>query len=293
MRDVRGRALKKIAGFVTLQALSTKLPTSEDLIPILLRTLKDRLGNGLKAPFPGPQRNCDLHADDMARGWLLKANPTVFEHHPEFAGPKQQLLVNIIEAGWELVRRGVLRPGALTFSGLNASDAGEFSLTARGREWLATADDSHYIILQSSALRAVFEGFSSRFNDGFAQRSSEAVRCREADAYLACCVMCGAAAESVLLSLAIAKAGDPGKVMSEYSSSRGRSRVISRLVGQAPKPIPDDFQKRMTLISYWRDDAAHGLGSPITAPQADFTLRELLLLAQFATQHWDRLTQTV
>ena len=81
--------------------------------------------------------------------------------------------------------------------------------------------------------------------------------------------MCGAAAESVLLSLAVAKIKDNEKVQREYLSSGGRGRVINSLVGQKPKPIAEDFKKRMALIAYWRDDAAHGLNSPITAPQAD------------------------
>lgn len=285
--------LNQIVGVISLQpVLNVKLPTSEDLIPFLFKTLKDRLGNGARAQHPGVRTDCDLYAYDIAYSWLLKANPGVSQHQQDFERLKEQLVAIVVEAAWELIRRGGLRPGGLTFPDTNASDPGRFCLTARGREWLATADESHYIIMQSSALRAVFEGLCSRFNEGFAQRSAEAVRCREADAYLACCVMCGAAAESVLLSLAVAKIKDEKKVLNEYLSSGGRGRVINNLVGQEPKPIADDFKKRMVVIAFWRDDAAHGLGSPITAPEADFTLRELLLLAQFATHHWERLTQT-
>jgi hypothetical protein len=58
----------------------------------------------------------------------------------------------------------------------------------------------------------VLQPFIGRFGDGFAQRAAEASRCHRTTNYLACCVMAGAAAESILLAVAIAKmAGDEGK----------------------------------------------------------------------------------
>jgi len=46
----------------------------------------------------------------------------------------------------------------------------------------------------------------------------------------------------------------------------------------------------MAILSYWRDDAAHGVASPISASEAEEALRQLLLLAQFAAQYWKELT---
>jgi hypothetical protein len=35
---------------------------------------------------------------------------------------------------------------------MNASHPGRFSLTARGKQWLADADESHFILMQPGAL---------------------------------------------------------------------------------------------------------------------------------------------
>ena len=109
----------------------------------------------------------------------------------------------------------------------------------------------------------VDSGFQPLFGDGFHQRAMEAVKCRNAEAWLACCAMVGAAAESVLLAIAITKEGDEERVLRVYRSNRGRQAVLNMIVGQA------DAQRRNTrttfagIVSLWRDDAAHGQASPI------------------------------
>jgi hypothetical protein len=103
--------------------------------------------------------------------------------------------------------------------------------------------------------------------------------------------MCGAAAESVLLAIAIAKAGDRDRVLAEYKASTGRRRILNTVIGQAPQELARPFESMMGLLSYWRDDAAHGLDSTITELEAHEALTRLVRLAQFASDRWEDLTK--
>jgi hypothetical protein len=53
--------------------------------------------------------------------------------------------------------------------------------------------------------------------------------------YLACCAMAGAAAESILLAVAIAKTGDEDKMLKTYRAAGGR-RDLTRLVAASVAP---------------------------------------------------------
>ena len=74
--------------------------------------------------------------------------------------------------------------------------------------------------------------FGPIFGSGFQQRANEAIRCYGAHAYLACCVMCGASAESILLNLAIAKDGDEQRVLNKYRAANGRRTLENLVIGQ-------------------------------------------------------------
>jgi hypothetical protein len=102
--------------------------------------------------------------------------------------------------------------------------------------------------------------------------------------------MCGAAAESILLALATAKSNDENAVLKEYRTATGRKKTIDGLVGQQTDSSQRQFRSFMSLLSYWRDDAAHGIATPISAPEAEEALRQLLMLAQFAGRYWSELT---
>jgi hypothetical protein len=102
--------------------------------------------------------------------------------------------------------------------------------------------------------------------------------------------MCGAAAESILLAVAIAKSGDEGVTLDIYKSSNGRRKIIDQIVAQARQAISEPFRSATGLLSYWRDEAAHGLASTISEIEAHEALARLLQFAQFATDNWEELT---
>ncbi len=191
-----------------------------------------------------------------------------------------------MDAGWELCRRGIVRPGVNVDGG---QDVGGYSLTLAGREALASIDHSSILILQPGSLAATFTGYRERFGAGFYQRAQEAIKCRNAEAWLACCAMAGAAAESILLALAVAKSGSEEDVLEAYRRSGGRQRVLNIVVGQASAATQNTLSNFTGIVSFWRDEAAHGQESPLSTANADETLRQLLHMCQWVDGEWDRL----
>jgi hypothetical protein len=192
------------------------------------------------------------------------------------------------DAAWELARIGVIRPGRVAPKGQEmANDFGDlWSITEFGFQWLPDASKRPY--LDMSRLSEIFASFAGRFGPGFAQRAVEAVRTYRTGNYLSACAMVGAAAESILLAVAIAKSGDEAKMLKIYQS--GRSRVTTYVVGKSTPSVARQFEAAMHVLHYWRDDASHGVHTNISEVEAQAALSELICLTQFASDHWADLT---
>ncbi len=197
------------------------------------------------------------------------------------------------DAAWELCRRGILRPGLARHGGQATEGGGSgdgYAITELGRAWLANADELFLTVMEPGNLSRLITRFHERLGDGYVQRAQEAVRCYFAQAYLACCAMCGASAESIMLRIAIAKSGNEDEILRTYRSANGRSRIESLIVGQAPATLQNQFRNLMDLLKYWRDEAAHGGLSDISEFEANEAMARLLRLAHFANDHWAELT---
>ena len=139
------------------------LPSQEDFLAFALELLRSS-----HRPHYG-DRGCDYYAQSIAHAWCRQHERS---HLGEPRGAREDQIVAVaVETAWELVRRGFLRPGGTSYPDANAGDPGRFTLTARGREWLATADASHFVIMQPGALLRALAAFQDQFGDGFEQRS--------------------------------------------------------------------------------------------------------------------------
>ena len=101
--------------------------------------------------------------------------------------------------------------------------------------------------------------------------------------------MCGAAAESILLAVAIAKDGDHDKIEKMYLASGGRGRIEKPILGSEPDNIQTECGGYLSLLRYWRDVTAHGWPSGITDGEAYRSLPFLLRFAQFVDDRWSDL----
>ena len=197
-------------------------------------------------------------------------------------------------AAWEMCRRGILRPGVRSYNQQvteDGSGGNGYSITPAGTRWLTEAGARYdYVPVEPGRFAALLDQYAARYGQGFKERSQEAVRCYGAHAYLACCAMCGAAAESIFLAVAIAKDRDAAKIEKMYLAGGGRGRVEKLIVGSLAQPPADEFKGYVSLLKYWRDNAAHGMASGIKDPEAYTALAILLRFAQFTNDRWAELT---
>ena len=247
----------------------------------------------LRSPDPAalPYYGYDIYVPNVIRLYLrnkMNSASTITEDKE-----LEQLFPVFANAAWELCRRGVLRPGINNYRA-QVTDVGSagsgFSVTSFGRQWLSEAQEDIFVPTEPERFAELLKPFSVRFGVGFQERSQEAIRCYGAHAYLACCAMCGAAAESILLAVAIAKTKDEKLVLGKYASSKGRTRVENIVVGQVLEHIKRRFKGLTELLKYWRDEAAHGTASDISDNEAYTSLAMLLRHAMFVDKNWESLT---
>jgi len=235
----------------------------------------------------------DLYLPNVMRRWCQEncARLDVQAHESERYLP--DISPYFYEAAWELCRIGVLRPGIQSWGKQSTEDgnAGNgYSITPFGKQWLKESDKDTFIPTEPGRFSEMLSPYSAVFGPGFHERANEAIRCYGAHTYLACCVMCGAAAESILLNLAITKDGDEEKILKQYRAANGRRALENLIVGQQKGGIKNDFEIFFGLLKYWRDEAAHGRKSNISENEAYTSLGLLLRCAQFSKDNYETLT---
>lgn len=191
-------------------------------------------------------------------------------------------------AAWELCRRGIMRPG-ITHFGEQATDSGGsgdgYSLTPLGESWLQEEHGEDYIPSDPNRFSQMLEPFQESFGRGYFERAKEAVKCYNANAFLACTAMCGAAAESILLAAAI-KMKPEEEVLSMYGGAGGRGRIEKLVFENANTYIKRTYPGFINVIKYWRDEAAHGQPSLISSDEAYTSPGILLRFSHFMRDHW-------
>jgi hypothetical protein len=256
----------------------------DDAANFILLFLKDPAVKRHIASYGDP--GYDVFLTHLIRAYLVHTVPSSqLQLEPMLHQRRQELEVFLDDAAWQLCRRGILRPGVrdLQQQGNSHGHAGQgFSLTSYGRAWIAAANPE-LIPTQPGRFGQLLVKASPRFGPGFLERSQEASASYQGGTYLACCTMCGAAGESILLAIAIKKAGDEKAVINEYASAFGRSKIIRRVLSGRSQPVQEELTRYMELLKYWRDAAAHGRATHITETEAYTSLVLLLRFALFTT----------
>jgi hypothetical protein len=268
------------------QTGSTAAVNEEDAFHFIVRVLREKW-----MPDMGSNYGYDVYLPNIVRHFLVSVSGL---KHREAEGRTRSLSPPFLAAAWELARRGILRPGVKAV-GEESTERGSagcgFSVTPAGKKWLKEAGQYDFVPIEPGRFSRLLDNFTPRFGLGFQERAQEAIRCYGTNVYLACCAMCGAAAESVLLAVATAKTGNAEEVERQYLASGGRKRVEQLLLGQQTKPIREEFVGYLSLLKYWRDAASHGRRLGIADNEAYTALAMLLRFALFANDRWDDLTK--
>jgi hypothetical protein len=195
------------------------------------------------------------------------------------------------DAIWELCSRGIARPALTRPSGQEPRFTGtEFVLTSYGEEWVQNHAASDVVPSEQGRFAALLSSYDDLFGPAFRSRSQEALACYHAHAYLACCAMCGAAAEAILLALAIARSGDRDATLRDYRRASGRSIIERRLAAGQNSHVQSEMANFTSLLKYWRDDASHGDQSRLSESEAFTAMLLLLRFATFGKDRWAELT---
>ena len=86
--------------------------------------------------------------------------------------------------------------------------------------------------------------------------------------------------------------GSTDQALATYKSGAGRAKLQTRLLGNCADWLRREFTSHTDLISYWRNQAAHGHGGAISESEALMALRGLLRFSHLANDHWDELIAT-
>lgn len=258
-------------------------PDVEDAIQAIVSYAR----KGLEGPYPG--YGYGLYLPNVIRTYLAEQGAPPNQVEQRIAPVSSAFYAG----AWELCRRGILRPGPKRY-GLQVTEDGasgsRYSVTSYGEGWLLSATEQDYLPLEPGRFARLLMEAGARFGAGFIERSQQAVAAYNAHAFLAACAMCGAAAESVTLALAIAKKGSEKAILDMYAGATGRSRVESFLLGAQAAPVQEEFRRYTDLLKYWRDHSPHGRAVNITEPEAYQALGQLLRFALFARDRFANLT---
>lgn len=208
-----------------------------------------------------------------------------FSYDPNQAGSEV-----FYDAVWTLCRNGILRPNPPNINTKGQDSGRGFSVTSYGRKWLQEANSYDCIPAEYGRFAELLSNHSKRFGDGYHSRSQEAISCYRAHTYFACCAMCGASAESIMLAIAVTKNRSEENTLNLYKSANGRSKIENFITGQQKDRIKQEFLNFTSLLKYWRDNAAHGALVKIGEEEGFTSILLLLRFARFADENWDELT---
>lgn len=235
-------------------------------------------------------RECNVYLYAACKEFVIKRGAPPHNEDPHI----KSVGAVFHSAAWELCLKGVLRPGAITDpmgSEYRPTLGSHFSVTERGKMWLLNPIAGQPFSLANSAMQTIVESHRARFGDGFYERAVEAIACLENGTYLAACVMCGAAVESILLVTAVAICNDEALVLKRYRQASGREE-LRKIIIKNDNSLSKHIDPGFAILSRWRDEAAHGQIADIGHAEALVALYTVISLAQHIGGRWDSIAQS-
>lgn len=194
------------------------------------------------------------------------------------------------DVAWELARRGILVPVVIHNAGAFRAIADEYRLSPYGLRWAGQLSNDAVLPTETSRFSTLLMKHSARYGPAYVSRGQEALACYGGQHYLASCTMSGAAAEAIVLALAVARIGDEAKVLADYRTQSGTSKVLKALGGQLKEGRRQELETFFSLLKYWRDGAAHATAADFDEEAAFTSLILLLRFAHYGEARWNELT---
>lgn len=223
-----------------------------------------------------PKYGYDIYLDTMLTVWLHEKCDM-----DNFSGQtiKQKISPIFIDACWELCRRGILRPFTRDINGQSTNQGAGFSITTFGHQWLLEDNLDDFVPTEPDRFAEMLKPYTAIFGDGFHERSQEAVRCYNAHAYLACCSMAGAAAETILIKIA-------DKLLVNRTKNMPITRIRADIISKSEGGVQEGLIAYSEIVKYWRDEGMHHESWETRGEKAYISLAMLLRLAIFAKDKW-------
>lgn len=261
--------------------------THENVISYIVNAIRDKESTQYNG------YGYELYLPKLIRSWFSERYQEIGATRDQAERYLPSISVYFYPAAWDLCRRGILRPG-VSQHGAQSTDDGNggngYCITPFGMQWLKESTDDAFVPTEPERFGQMIKPFETTFGRGFTQRANEAIRCYGAHAYLACCVMCGAASESILLHLAIQKTNNEQLVLKDYKRAKGRSTIENLIKSGLTGSLQRDFDSFFYLIKYWRDESGHGEITDISDNEAFTSLALLLRCAKYSQDNYSVLT---
>jgi hypothetical protein len=209
---------------------------------------------------------------------------TVFRLDPrENTGP-------LHEVAWQLVRRGILVPMPRLHrqsDSYGLEDA--FHITPHGMRWLGSHPDDVVSPVDGSRFASVLRHHAARFGALYEMRALEAHACYQAQLYLGCCAMTGAAAEAIVAAILVERVGVE-KANTLLNGAGWRKKSLDALKHDAAPGHAARLDSFLELLNRWRDSAVHNREASPTEEEAFMSMLLLLRFVLFADEQWPALT---
>jgi hypothetical protein len=230
---------------------------------------------------PLNNRECDVYIPNLVLDFLKKRGEVPRNTYPLDSPRVKELTPYFADAAWCLSRMGILRPGAKFSSINNPKDQMGYTLTGQGLKWVQ-ANTSEFLYKSPSHFSEILDKFSNLYGDGFKSRSQEACSAYSVGLYFSACAMSGAAAESIMLKVAILKQDkSEDEILQSYESRNGVKWILDYVTGKARKEIRERLGIFSQLIKYRRDSSSHGKALEINEFDAYDSVSRLIWLSIF------------
>lgn len=201
---------------------------------------------------------------------------------PDQSSELRQATAVLADAAWQLVHRGILRPGVKFYRMSSSSDSEGmgFSLTQAGRDWLAAHPTPSLRVDDPGHFQTLIGRYGSTFGEPFLTLAREAGRTYQAQCSVATCSLAATAAQVL--------------VQAVHATCRPGEQVTPPILQAAIANLqPETAQRVIDLLAplvHMNEQVAAGEVTRLDQQDAFLALSQLIESARWLHDHWAELS---